>query len=196
MAEWIGIGKRVRRCYGFDEIALVPGRVTINLHEVDTTWEFSGRKIDIPILAAAMDGVVDVKFAIAMSKIGGIAVLNLDGVQTRYDNPAEVLSEIAQASPAEATNLIQKLYTKPIKKELIGKRVEEIKKGGGYAAVSCIPQNAGEFAEIAQDSGVDCFVLQSTVATAKHISSKYKPLDLYKFCKDTKVPVIIGNCVT
>ena len=196
MAEWIGIGKRARRCYGFDEIALAPGRITINPEEVDTTWELGGKKFAVPILAAAMDGVVGVKFAIEMSRLGGIAVLNLDGVQTRYDNPDEVLKEISNSGPKEATNLIQKVYTTPIKEKLVAKRVEEIKKGKGYAAVSCIPQNADKFAAIAEDAGVDCFVIQSTVTTAIHRATKYKPLDLHKFCKRRKIPVIIGNCVT
>ncbi|MFH1519156.1 MAG: GuaB3 family IMP dehydrogenase-related protein [Candidatus Omnitrophota bacterium] len=196
MAEWIGIGKRARRCYGFDEIALAPGRVTINPEEVNVSWEFAGKSFPVPILAAAMDGVIGVKFAIEMSRLGGIAVLNLDGVQTRYDNPEQVLNKIAKSSPAEATNLIQKVYTAPIKEALIAKRVEEIKKSGGYAAVSCIPQNAKRFAVIAEDAGIDCFVLQSTVATPIHVAAKYKPLDLYKFCKQRKIPVIIGNCVT
>ncbi|MBN3039580.1 MAG: GuaB3 family IMP dehydrogenase-related protein [Candidatus Omnitrophica bacterium] len=196
MAEWIGIGRRARKCYGFDEVALVPGRATINHEEVDTSWKFASRQFSVPIMAAAMDGVVSVPFAIKMSSLGGVAVLNLDGVQTRYDDPEDVLSEIAKSSPEEATNLIQKVYTTPIKNKLVGKRVEEIKKGGGYAAVSCIPQNAPEFAPLAQEAGVDCFVVQSTVTTSKHIATKYKPLDLIKFCKQTKVPVILGNCVT
>ncbi|MFH1503988.1 MAG: GuaB3 family IMP dehydrogenase-related protein [Candidatus Omnitrophota bacterium] len=196
MAEWIGIGKRARRCYGFDEIALAPGRITINPEEVGVSWEFNGKAFAVPIFAAAMDGVADVKFAVEMSRLGGIAAVNLDGVQTRYDNPSEVLSEIAKATPEEATNLIQKLYTKPIKEELVAKRVEEIKKAGGYAAVSCIPQNAAKFAPLAENAGADCFIIQSTVTTAKHIASLYKPLDLYKFCQERKIPVILGNCVT
>ena len=196
MAEWIGMGKRARRCYGFDEVALVPGRITINPEEVDLSWEFSGRRFAVPIMAAAMDGVVDVRFAVAMSKLGGIAVLNLDGVQTRYDNPSEVLDQIAEASPQEVTNLMQKIYTAPIKEKLISERVKEIKKAGGYAAVSCIPQNASKFAPIAEEAGVDCFVVQSTVAALKHVATKYKPLDLREFCKQRKVPVILGNCVT
>lgn len=196
MAEWIGIGKRARRCYGFDEVALAPGRITVNPEEVDTTWELGGREFAVPILAAAMDGVVGVKFAIEMSRLGAIAVLNLDGVQTRYDNPDEVLEEISNVGPQEATNLIQKVYTTPIKEKLIAKRVEEIKKGKGYAAVSCIPQNADKFAAIAEAAGADCFVIQSTVTTAIHVATKYKPLDLHKFCKQRKIPVIIGNCVT
>ncbi|HEC69688.1 MAG TPA: GuaB3 family IMP dehydrogenase-related protein [Candidatus Omnitrophica bacterium] len=196
MAEWIGRGRRARRCYGFDEIALVPGEITVNPEEVDTSWEFAGRKFPVPILAAAMDGVVDVKFAVKMSKLGGIAVLNLDGIQTRYENPEEVLEEIAQATPEEATNLIQKVYTAPVKKKLISKRVEEIKKKGGVACVSCIPQNAQTFAPLAEEAGADCFVVQSTVITVKHLSTRYKPLDLYKFCKQRKIPVILGNCVS
>ncbi len=196
MAEWIGIGKRARRCYGFDEISLAPGRITVNPEEVDTTWKLGGKNFAVPIMAAAMDGVVGVKFAIEMSRLGGVAVLNLDGVQTRYDNPDAVLKEISKASPQQATNLIQKVYTTPIKEGLIAKRVEEIKKGKGYAAVSCIPQNADKFAVIAEDAGADCFVVQSTVTTAIHVATKYKPLDLNKFCKQRKIPVIIGNCVT
>jgi IMP dehydrogenase len=196
MAEWIGIGKRARRCYGFDEIALAPGRQTINPDEVETVWEFADKKFKVPILASAMDGVVGVKFAVEMSRLGGVAVLNLDGVQTRYDSPDEVLDEIAKASPEKATSLIQKLYTAPIKEKLVAKRVEEIKKGKGYAAVSCIPANAAKFAPIASEAGSDCFVVQSTVTTVKHLAVKYKPLDLFKFCKETKMPVILGNCVT
>ncbi|MEI8349779.1 MAG: GuaB3 family IMP dehydrogenase-related protein [Candidatus Omnitrophota bacterium] len=196
MAEWIGIGKRARRCYGFDEIALAPGRITGNPEEVDISWEFNGKKFAVPILAAAMDGVTDVMFAAEMSRLGGIAVVNLDGVQTRYENPDEVLNEIAKATPEKATNLIQKVYTTPIKEKLIAKRVKEIKSKKGYAAVSCIPQNAKKFAAIAEEAGADCFVVQSTVVTVKHVANRYTPLDLHKFCKETKMPVILGNCVT
>ena len=196
MAEWVGRERRARRCYGFDEIALVPGRVTINPEEVDIFWEFGGRRFSVPILAAAMDGVVDVNFAVEMSRLGGIAVLNLDGVQTRYENPDTVLREIAEAPAEEVTNLIQKIYTAQIKEKLVARRVEEIKEQGGYTAVSCIPQNAARFAPLAEEAGADCFVVQSTVTTARHISSKYEPLDLFKFCRQRKVPVIIGNCAT
>jgi IMP dehydrogenase len=196
MGEWIGMNRRARRCYGFDEVALVPGMSTINPAEVDTTWEFAGKRYKVPILAAAMDGVVDVKFAVAMGRLGGIAVLNLDGVQTRYDNPDEVLEAIAKATPQEATKLVQEIYLKPIKEKLIAQRVEEIKKKKAPAVVSCIPQNAERFAAIAQDAGADAFVVQSTVTTVRHISKAYKPLDLKKFCSKTKIPVVIGNCVT
>jgi len=196
MAEWIGIGRRGRRCYGFDEIALVPGAQTINPNEVEISFEIAGKKFKVPILAAAMDGVVDVKFAVEMSKLGGIAVLNLDGVQTRYENPDSVLEQISKSTPQKATELIQSLYTKPVKENLVTKRVAEIKRKKGTAVVSCIPAHADRFSKLAIDAGADMFVVQSTVTTIKHVSKEYKSLDLTKFCKATKIPVIIGNCVT
>lgn len=196
MAEWIGIGRRSRRCYGFDEIALVPGDKTINPAQVDTTFEIAAKNFNIPIFAAAMDGVVDVKFAVEMSKLGGMAVLNLDGVQTRYENPDTVLKKIAKATASKATELIQSIYQAPIKEKLISKRIQQIKSQRVTAVVSCIPANAERFAKIAVASGADIFVVQSTVTTTKHISKEYKSLDLFKFCKSTKIPVIIGNCVT
>jgi IMP dehydrogenase len=131
-----------------------------------------------------------------MGKLGGLAVLNLEGVQTRYDNPEAVLNKIARASAEEATKLVQGIYTKPIKEKLIAKRINEIKSKKVPAAVSCIPQNAEKFAKIAEGTGCDFFVIQSTVTSTKHISKEYKALDLNKLCKSTKMPVIIGNCVT
>jgi len=196
MGEWVGRGRKARRCYGFDEIALVPGAVTINPREVDTTWELAGRIYKVPILAAAMDGVVDVKFAIEMSRLGGVAVLNLDGVQTRYEDPGVVLEKIARANPEEATKLVQSLYLKPVQEKLIAKRIKEIKSKKGVAAVSTIPQNAEKFGRIAEDSGADIFVIQSTVISVKHISKEYKVVDFGKFIKSMKIPVILGNCVT
>lgn len=196
MAEWIGIGRRARRCYGFDEVSMVPGMVTINPNEVDIAFSLGGIKLSVPILAAAMDGVVNVKFATEMGKLGGIAVLNLDGIQTRYENPDEVLSEIANATPQEATKLVQSVYLKPVKENLVAKRVEEIKRSKVPAVVSCIPQNAKKFIKIVREAGCDIFVVQSTVATVKHVSSEYKILDLEKFCQEAEIPVVLGNCVT
>jgi len=196
MAEWIGIERRARRCYGFDEIALVPGLVSMNPAEVDTTWELDRLKFRVPFIASAMDGVVDVKFAIAMGKLGALAVLNLDGVQCRYDDPQEAIAQIVEGDVAETTNIVQKLYKAPIKEKLIAKRVEEIKAGKVPCAVSTIPQNAEKFGSIAQEAGSDIFVVQSTVTTAQHISKAYKPLDFPKFIKSMKIPIIIGNCVT
>jgi len=193
---FIGVDRKARRCYGFDEIALVPGRVTINPDEVDTSWEMGGKRYNVPILAAAMDGVVDVKFAIAMGKMGGIAVLNLEGVQTRYENPNEVLDRISQASPEEATKLVQLIYEAPIKEKLVSRRIEEIKRAKVPAVVSSIPQRAERFGRIAEEAGADIFIVQSTVTTVKHVARKYKALDFHKFCKSMKIPIVIGNCVT
>lgn len=196
MGTWVGRGRKARRCYGFDEIALVPGEVSINPEEVDPSWEFAGKKYKVPILAAAMDGVVDVNFAVKMGKLGGLAVLNLEGVQTRYDDPSEILTEIAEATPERATELVQRLYAPPVKEKLIRKRIREIKAAKVPAIVSAIPQRAEKFSKIVQDAGADIFVVQSQVSSAKHISTKYKVCDYGKLCKNSKIPVMIGNVVT
>ena len=196
MSEYISRGRKARRCYGFDEIALVPGDVTVNPNEVDVSWKLGNMKIDVPILAAAMDGVVDTKFAVAMGKLGGLAVLNLEGVQTRYENPSEILDEIAEATPEKATKLVQGIYRVPVKEELIEKRVTEIKDGGVPAIVSSIPQKAERYGDIAQNAGVDIFVVQSTVTTVRHISTEYETLNFERFCNRMKAPVIVGNTVS
>ena len=196
MGFYIGHGRKARRSFGFDEVAIVPGRVTINPEEVDTTWRLRDLEFSVPILAAAMDGVVDTKMAVAMSRIGGLAVLNLEGVQTRYDDPSEILAEIADAPPETATQLVQKLYSPPMKDELVGKRIEEIKRGGGVAAVSSTPIQASRFGPIAEEAGAEVFVVQSTVATIDHISSAYETLDIEAFIDSMSIPVIVGNCVT
>lgn len=201
MGMWIGRNRKARVTYGFDEIALVPGDVTINPNEVDISFKIPRRdaeplKLAIPILASAMDGVVDVKFAIAMGKLGGLAVLNLEGIQTRYENPDEVLSEIVSTDKEKVTSLIQKLYLEPIREELIAKRVAEMKAAGIIAAVSSIPQKAERYGAIAQEAGADVFVVQSTVSTVRHISSEYKSLEIEAFCKAMNIPVITGNTVT
>lgn len=196
MGEWIGRGRKARRAYGFDEIALVPGSVTINPNEVDASMQLGDRKYDIPIIAAAMDGVVDVKFAIAMGKLGGLAILNLEGVQTRYEDPTAVLQEILEAPSKTVTETLQKIYREPIKEKLIGQRVEEIAKGGVDPIVSSIPQRASKFGPVAQEAGAKFFVVQSTVSTVRHIATEYQTLDLKKFCSEMKIPVLIGNAVT
>src|SRR5881394_4031161 len=201
MGMWIGRNRKARVTYGFDEIALVPGRVTINPNEIDTTFRLPRREgapleLKIPILASAMDGVVDVRFAVEMSKLGGLAVLNLEGVQTRYKNPLEVLEKIVQTDKNEITALLQKIYQEPVQPELIGARVRQIKDGGAIAAVSSIPQRAAEFGAIAQEAGADVFVVQSTVSTVRHISSEYKSLDLARFCREMRIPVTVGYDVT
>ncbi len=200
MGMWIGRNRKARVTYGFDEIALVPGRVTINPNEVDTRFRISrtdGEPIElkIPILASAMDGVVDVKFACEMSKLGGLAVLNLEGVQTRYKNPQEVLQKIVDADKSEITGLLQKIYIEPVQEDLIAARIRQIKDSGAVAAVSSIPQKAEQYGAIAQEAGADVFVVQSTVSTVEHVSTEYKSLDLAKFCQDMRIPVIVGNTV-
>ncbi|HTL47279.1 MAG TPA: GuaB3 family IMP dehydrogenase-related protein [Verrucomicrobiae bacterium] len=196
MSVFIGRDRKARRAYGFDEIALVPGDLTINPDEVDISFKLGDRKFEIPFFASAMDGVVDPKFAVAMGKLGGIAVLNLEGIYVRYENCEKILANIAKASPEEATRLVQKLYVEPIKKDLISKRIKEIKKAKVPCVVSSIPQRAEEYGKIAMDSGADIFVVQSTVTTTKHESKAYKTIDFKKFCKYMKIPVILGNCVT
>lgn len=187
MGMRIGRGRKARRCYGFDEIALVPGWETINPNEVDISWQ----EFKIPILAAAMDGVVSVDFAIKMGQLGGLAVLNLEGIQTRYEQPDDAIAEIISTN-----DTIQQIYSQPIKKDLISKRIRQIKQAGVKLAVSCTPINAGLFCPIAENAGADYFVVQSTVATRTHYSTEYRTVDLEKLCKDSKLPIIIGNCVT
>ena len=196
MAEWIGIDRRARRCYGFDEIALVPGKITINFNEVDTCWQLGDLKFNVPILASAMDGVVNTKFAVKMGELGGLAVLNLEGVQTRYDNPDEIIEKVVTASNDEATKLFQEIYKQPIKEKLIEKRIAEIKTRKVPAVVSSIPQRAEKFGKIAQGAGADIFVVQSTVTTVTHISREYTVLDFSEFCSEMKIPVVVGNVVT
>jgi IMP dehydrogenase len=196
MGMWIGRNRKARVCYGFDEIALAPGDVTINPAEVDTSWQIGPYKFTVPILASAMDGVVDVKFAIAMGKLGGLAVLNLEGIQTRYKNPDEVIAEMVKTDKSKVTHLLQQIYAEPIKEDLIATRIKEMKAGGIHVAVSAIPQRAKAFGKIAQEAGADIFFVQSTVITVEHISTQYETLDLEAFCKKMKLPVVLGNCVT
>jgi IMP dehydrogenase len=200
MAMFIGRNRKARTTYGFDEIALVPGRVTINPNEVDITFGVPRRnreplKLGIPILASAMDGVVDVNFAIEMGRLGGLAVLNLEGIQTRYKNPQEVLLKVLEADKEHVTALLQKIYLEPVQEDLIAARIKEIKDAGVTCAVSSIPQKAERYGQIAQEAGADLFVVQSTVSTVRHISTEYKSLDLGVFCREMRCPVIVGNTV-
>jgi IMP dehydrogenase len=200
MAMFIGRKRKARTTYGFDEIALVPGSVTINPNEVDITFSVPRKtgeplKLAIPILASAMDGVVDVNFAIEMGKLGGLAVLNLEGVQTRYKNPREVLLKVLEADKEHVTGLLQKIYQEPVQEDLIAARIKEIKDAGLLSAVSSIPQKAERYGRIAREAGVDVFVVQSTVSTVRHIATEYKSLDLEDFCREMTCPVIVGNTV-
>ena len=188
--------KQLRRAYGFNEVAIVPGEVTVNPDQTDVDFKIEGLTFSIPIIASAMDAVTDVNTAILMSKLGGLAVLHLEGVQTRYDNPEDILSEIAQAPDAEVTTLLQKIYSQPIKENLIGERIRETKKAGAVCAVSVTPANAKCFAPIVAEAGADILVVQATVTTAKHTSKSYRGLVFSELRKDIPLPIIVGNCVS
>jgi len=188
--------KQLRRSYGFDEVAIVPGDVTANPDQTNIDFKVDNFTFTIPIIASAMDAVTDVNLAILMSKLGGLAVLNLEGVQTRYDNPEEVLSEIAQAPDTEATPLLQKIYSQPIKENLIGERIQAIKKAGAVCAVSVAPANTKRLAPIAAEAKADIFVVQSTVTSAKHISKSYRGLIFPELRQSIPMPIIVGNCVS
>lgn len=187
--------KRLRPAYGFDEVAIVPGDITINPDQTDVSLNIGNLFLSMPVLAAAMDAVVDPSFAIAFSKLGGLAVLNLDGVQTRYEDADSILEEIASAPPQEVTSLLQKIYTAPIKDNLVGQRIATIKKAGADCAASATPASTKRLAPLAAEAGVDVFVVQSTVTTARHMSKSYRGLIFSELCQSLTVPVVVGNCV-
>jgi len=186
--------KEMERAYGFDEVALVPGDVTINPDQTNIDFTVKNYTLSIPILASAMDAIVDPTFAIKFNKLGGLAVLNLEGVQTRYENPDEVLNQIAQTPEKEVTSLLQKIYSEPIKEKLISQRIGAIKKAGAICAASTTPANTKRLAPIAKDAGMDILVVQSTVTTARHISKSYRGLILPELCQQMSLPIIVGNC--
>ncbi|PZV05266.1 MAG: GuaB3 family IMP dehydrogenase-related protein [Leptolyngbya sp.] len=193
----LGRGKVVRRAYGIDEIALVPGPRTLDPSLADTRWQIGGIEREIPIIASAMDGVVDVGMAIRLSELGALGVLNLEGIQTRYDDPNPILDKIASVGKEEFVGLMQTLYAEPIKPELITKRIQAIKAGGGVAAVSLTPAGAARFGKTVAEAGADLVFVQATVVSTAHLSpADISPLDLAAFCAEMPMPVILGNCVT
>lgn len=188
--------KQLRRAYGFDEVAIVPGDITINPEQTSIEFKLEKVVLQLPILAAAMDAVTDVDFAVLMSKLGGLAVLHLEGVQTRYEKPAEVLAEIAKAAASEVTPLLQKIYSEPIKDNLIGERIKAIKKAGAICATSVTPANAKRLAPIVAEAGADVFAVQSTITTARHISRSYRGLVFSELRQAVSIPIVVGNCVS
>jgi len=192
----IGRGKKGRRAYGLDDIAIVPSRRTRDVEDVDITWTIGDHKLEIPCLASAMDGVVDPKFAGTMGKIGGLAVLNLEGIQTRFENADEQLEKIAALPTLQATAGLQNIYREPVKKELITQRIKEIKDQGVVAAASLTPQKVTEYYELALDAGLDVLIIQGTVVSAEHVSSVVEPLNLKKFIAELPIPVIVGGCAS
>ncbi len=186
--------KEMECAYGFDEVSLVPGDVTITPAQTDTDFLVGKYTFSIPILASAMDAIVDPAFAVKFNKLGGLAVLNLEGIHTRYENPDELLNQITQAPEKEVTALLQSIYSEPIKENLIGQRIGAIKQAGAVCAVSMTPTNTKRLAPIAKDAGMDILVVQSTVTTARHISKSYRGLILPELCQQMSLPIIVGNC--
>jgi IMP dehydrogenase len=193
----IGRGKTARRAYGIDEIALVPSGRTLDPSLADTKWRIGNIEREIPIIASAMDGVVDVRMAVRLSQLGALGVLNLEGIQTRYADPEPILDRIASVGKHEFVSLMQQLYAEPIKQELIEQRIQEIKQQGGIAAVSATPAAASKYGAVVAQAGADLFFVQATVVSTAHLSPEsIVPLDLAEFCRSMPIPVVLGNCVT
>jgi IMP dehydrogenase len=192
----IGIGKSGRRAYGYDDIAIVPSRRTRDPDDIDITWDLDAYHFDLPLLASAMDGVVSPRIAIDIGKLGGLAVLNLEGLWTRYDDPDPIYQEIAALPDADATKRMQEIYREPIKPELIGERIRQIKDGGVVAAASLTPQRVAKYHQITLEAGLDILVIQGTVVSAEHVSSTTEPLNLKTFIARYEIPVVVGGCAS
>jgi IMP dehydrogenase len=192
----IGIGKSGRRAYGFDDIAIVPSRRTRDPDDIDISWDLDAYHFELPLLASAMDGVVSPRIAVELGRLGGLGVLNLEGLWTRYEDPDPVYAEIASLPDAEATKRLQEIYAEPIKPELIGRRVEEVKAAGVVAAASLTPQRVARYHQFALEAGLDILVIQGTVVSAEHVSSTTEPLNLKTFIAHYDLPVIVGGCAS
>ena len=188
--------KEVRRAYGFEEIAIVPGEFTINPDQTSTEFSVNGTTLSVPILASGMDAVVSPSFATEMDALGGLAVMNLEGIQTRYDEPDEQIAKIVKAPKERVTEVLQTIYEAPVREDLVGARVEEIKSTGAKCAVSITPASTKQLAPIAQEAGADVLVVQATVTTARHVSKSARGLVFSEFLETVDVPVLVGNCVT
>jgi IMP dehydrogenase len=192
----IGRGKKGRRAYGFDDIAIVPSRRTRDPDDVDISWSLGPYRFELPLLASAMDGVVSPETAAIVGKLGGLAVLNLEGIWSRYEDAEAKLKEVAAAPPHQATALLQEVYREPLKSELIAQRIEEIKSHGVVAAASLTPQRVTEHYEVALEAGLDVLVIQGTVISAEHVSTRSEPLNLKEFIAEVPVPCVVGGCAS
>ncbi len=192
----IGRGKTGRRAYGFDDIAIVPSRRTRDPEDVDITWEIDAYQFELPLMASAMDGVVSPATAIEIGRLGGLGVLNLEGVWTRYEDPEPLLEEISHLDADKATARMQQIYSEPIKAELVAERVREIKAAGVVACASLTPQRTEQFAPALLDAELDLFVIQGTVVSAEHVSKTVEPLNLKRFIREFDIPVIVGGCAS
>jgi IMP dehydrogenase len=188
--------KELRRSYGFDEVAIVPGDITINPDQTSVDFHIGDFTFTNPVIAADMDSVTDVNTIIKVHKLGGLAILNLDGVQARYENPDEILDKIARASDDEVTALLQKVYQEPVKENLVVERVQAIKKAGAVCAASLIPASTKRLAPVIEEAGGDILVVKSTVTSARHISKSYRGLIFSEMCQQVKMPIVVGNCVS
>jgi IMP dehydrogenase len=192
----IGIGKAARRGYGFGDVVIAPSRRTRDPEDVSTAWDIDAYRFDIPLVASAMDGVVSPETAIEIGRLGGLGVLDLEGLWTRYDDPEPLLARIAQLPDDSVTRGLQEIYAAPIQPDLIHARVKQVREAGVTVAASLTPQRTVQFAQTVLDSGVDIFVIQGTVVSAEHVSSRHEPLNLKRFIADLDVPVLVGGCAT
>jgi IMP dehydrogenase len=192
----LGRGKTARRAYGLDEIAIVPSRRTRDPEDVDISWSLGNLNLDLPCLASALDAAVDPTTAGIIGSLGGLAVLNLEGLQTRYEDPGPVFEEIASLPEHKATRVMQDIYAEPIKEELIFRRVQEIKDRGVIAAASLTPQRVERYHRAATEAGLDVLVVQGTVVSAEHVSRSVEPLNLMEFVPSLNVPVVVGGCAS
>ena len=192
----IGRGKKARRAYGFDDIAIVPSRRTRDPQDVDIGWKLGPHLLELPLIASAMDGVVSPQVAIELGKLGGLGVLNLEGIYTRYDKPEPKLEKISKLSKEQATRGMQEIYAQPVEPKLIAKRVDEIKAAGVLAAGSLTPQKVRDHYEIALEAGLDVLVIQGTVVSAEHVSSNGHALNLKEFISSLPIPTIVGGCAS
>jgi IMP dehydrogenase len=192
----IGIGKSGRRAYGFDDIAIVPSRRTRDPEDVDISWEIDAFKFDLPLMASAMDGVVSPATAIELGKLGGVGVLNLEGLWTRYEDPEPLLKEIAELDPEKATQRMQEIYSEPIKLELVTERIRQIKAAGVVTSASVTPQKTEFMAKAILAAELDLLVIQGTVVSAEHVSKTTEPLNLKKFIREFDIPIIVGGCAS
>jgi IMP dehydrogenase len=192
----IGRAKRGRRAYAFDDIAIVPSRRTRDPEEVSVAWQIDAYRFELPIVAAPMDSVMSPETAIALGRYGGLGVLNLEGLWTRYDDPSELLAEIAELDGVPAVRRMQEMYAEPVKAELITQRLRQMRGAGVTVAGSLSPQRTKEFAKAVVDAGVDMFVIRGTTVSAEHVSAQAEPLNLKEFIYELDVPVIVGGCAT
>jgi IMP dehydrogenase len=192
----IGQAKRGRRAYSFDDVAIVPSRRTRDPEEVSVAWQIDAYRFEIPVLAAPMDSVMSPATAIALGRMGGLGVLNLEGLWTRFEDPSDLLDEVASLTGTDATRRMQEIYSEPIKPQLITARLQEVRNAGVTVAGSLSPQRTKEFAKAVVDAGVDMFVIRGTTVSAEHVSSQAEPLNLKEFIYELDVPVIVGGCAT